>query len=203
MNYIYNIYLNFNKECYEFFEWKKEDNILNIKKIPIIKVNTDIFKEIISNTIILNNKDFELIKNKAECTNKVYINAFIITDSKNVFALKFNNKRTKVMISTFNLNDEYNILNISKKIKEADIKYKIIGNNRIITNTRDELEQKKYILNIIDKLSFDTINYIYYDCFNKRNDNHKLMIKEIINTINNDIEICNKIYSILKPIHSS
>lgn len=203
MNYIYNIYLNFNKECYEFYEWKNEDNILHIKKIPIIKVNTNTFKEIIGNTIILDNKEFELIKNKTECFNKKNISAIIITDSKNVFAIKFDNKGTSIMISTFNLNDEYNILNMSKKIKDEYINFKIVNNKKIITDTREELEQKRYILNIINKLSFDTIQYIYYDCFNKKISDHKLMLKEIIKSINKNIEICNKIYNILKPIYSS
>ena len=35
MNYIYDIVLNFNKEYYNFFEWNKRDNIVNVKKIPL------------------------------------------------------------------------------------------------------------------------------------------------------------------------
>ena len=203
MNYVYNIYLNFYKECFEFFEWKNEDKILHIKRIPIIKVNTTIFKDIISNNIILDTKYYELIKNKTECINKKYISAIIITDSKNAFALKFDNKGKSIMISTFNLNDEYNILNISKKLNDECINYKTINNKKIIIDTREELEQKKYILNNITKLSFDTIQYIYYDCFNKKINNYKLMIKEIINSINKNILICNKVYNILNPIYSS
>ena len=42
MNYIYDIVLNFNKELYEFFEWKDDDNLINIRKIPLIKINDDI-----------------------------------------------------------------------------------------------------------------------------------------------------------------
>ena len=202
MNFINNLYLNFNKECYEFFEWKNEDNIFHVKKIPIIKVNTPTFNEIISNIVILDKKEYEKIKDKTECPNKKTISAIIITDSKNTFALKFNNKAINYMISTFSLDDEYNILNISKKIKEEELNYKTLYKKTIITNTRKELEQKKYISNIINKISYDKIQYIYYDCFNKKNNNYKLMLKEIIDGIN-DTEICNKIYNILKPIYSN
>ena len=107
------------------------------------------------------------------------------------------------MISTFNLNDEYNILNISKKLNNDNINYKIINTKKIIIDTREELEQKKYILNNINKLSFDTIQYIYYDCFNKKINNYKSMIKEIIKSIDKNILICNKVYNILNPIYSS
>lgn len=202
MNYVHNIYLNFNKECYEFFEWKDEDNILRVKKIPIIRVNTPTFNEIISNFVILDKKEYEKIINKTECFNKKTISAIIITDSKNVFALKFNNNAINYMISTFSLNDEYNILKLSKKLNEEEFNYKKLDNKKIITNTRKEIEQKKYILERINKISYDKIQYIYYDCFNKYNNNYKYMIEKIINSIN-DIEICNKIYNILKPIYSN
>ena len=43
MNYIYDIVLNFNKEYYNFFEWNKRDNIVNVKKIPLIFVYNDTF----------------------------------------------------------------------------------------------------------------------------------------------------------------
>ena len=33
MNYIYDIYLNLNKNLYDFYEWNKSDNIIHIKKI--------------------------------------------------------------------------------------------------------------------------------------------------------------------------
>ena len=72
MNYIYNIYLNFNKNYYDYYEWNDNDNIILVKKIPIIKTNTNDFKNIISNYIKINNKDKLSIKNY-----------FIITDSKN------------------------------------------------------------------------------------------------------------------------
>lgn len=203
MNYIYNIYLNFNIECYEFFEWKNNDNILHIKKIPIIKVNTKTFKDIVSNTIILNNEEFEKLKNKTECFNKKYFTSIIITDSKNAFAIKLDNEGKSTLISTFNLDDEYNLLNISKKFKEEYLNYKIINNKIININTREEIEQRKYITNVINKISFDTIQYIYYDCFNRNSNNYKEMIKEIIIYTHNNTTICNKVYNILKPIYSS
>ena len=47
MNYIYDVVLNFNKEFYEYFEWKKKDNIINIKKIPVFNVSNEIFLSMI------------------------------------------------------------------------------------------------------------------------------------------------------------
>ena len=43
MNFIYDIVLNFNKDFYNFFEWNKNDNIINVKKIPIFLIDNDTF----------------------------------------------------------------------------------------------------------------------------------------------------------------
>ena len=31
MDYIYDIILNFNEEFYDFYEWKNNDNIINVR----------------------------------------------------------------------------------------------------------------------------------------------------------------------------
>ena len=46
MDYIYDIVLNFNDDYYEFYEWKQEDKIINIKKIPIYKIPTNKYLDI-------------------------------------------------------------------------------------------------------------------------------------------------------------
>jgi len=39
MIYIYDIVLNFNKDYFEFFQWKKGDKVINVKKIPAFKIS--------------------------------------------------------------------------------------------------------------------------------------------------------------------
>ena len=38
MNYIYDILLNFNDMLYDFYDWNVKDNILHIRKIPLIQI---------------------------------------------------------------------------------------------------------------------------------------------------------------------
>ena len=47
MNYIYDIYLNFNKTYYDFYEWNNNDKVMHIKKIPLFKVSTSNLKKMI------------------------------------------------------------------------------------------------------------------------------------------------------------
>ena len=193
MNYIYNIYLNFNKEYYDFYDWYDTDNIIQISKIPIIRIDTNSFIEIISNNIKIDNILFKSIYNK----NNTYL---IITDTRNSIALKFNNNKESTMISSFNIEDEYQILNKSKKLKLYNIKYEILSKRQYIYETRDTYTKNKYLLNNINKLSYDTLKYIYYECFNKEEKIYNKMLKEIKNTILNNNIISNKIYDILNPI---
>ena len=46
MTYIYDIVLNFNNDFYEFYEWDKNDNLTLIKKIPLIKVESDFLDQV-------------------------------------------------------------------------------------------------------------------------------------------------------------
>ena len=199
MNYIYNIYLNFNKIYYDFYEWDDNDNVLNVKKIPIVKINNNDFKNIITNNIKLSNKLYSQINNKTEINNN-NLDCIIFTDTKNIIALEFNKEKISNKISTFLLEDEYNILEKSKKLKEEKIDYKILNKRKYLTNTREEFKIKRYLLNNINKLSQDTLKYIYYDCYNIREDNIKIIINNIIKDINYNTKICDKIYKILNPI---
>ncbi len=205
MNYIFNIHLNFNKMYFDFYEWNDNDEILNIKKIPIVRTDSNTFKTMISNKIKLEQKELNNIDKKTELSNKDFkLNGLIITDNKNVIALKFDHYGNKVMMSSFNLEDEYNILHNSNKLKEQKIEFKILHKNNYIFETRQEVSQKEYLLKTIATLPFDTLKYIYYECFNKEENNHQTMKKNIIKQIHqNNFILNNKIYNILKPISTN
>lgn len=203
MNYVYNIYLNFNKNYFDFYEWSDEDNILQINKIPIIKIDTSKYLEIISNNIKIDDNLFNEIYNKTEITNNKNSTCIIVTDTRNVVALKFNNNKESIMISSFELDNEYQILNKIKKLKTYNIEYKILNKRKYIFETREEYNKNKYLLNNINKLSYDTLKYIYYECFNKENNNYNIMLNELKDKILNNDLICNKIYNILNPISTN
>lgn len=190
MNYIYNIYLNFNKVYYDYYEWNDKDNIKLIKKIPIIKTNTKDFKKIISNYIRINNK--LNIKNY-----------FIITDSKNAYAIKIDKEGYTKEISSFNFDDEYNILKFSKTIKDTNMEYSIISSRNYILDTRKEQYIKKYLLKKIKNISIDTLKYIYYDIYNIQSNDYKYMKNRLITDIKNNSINNTHIFNTLNPISTN
>ena len=66
MKYIYDIILNFNESLYEFYEWKDDDNIEYIKKIPIVKVAESVFSDLKNNEFVVDDEFLNTIYNKCE-----------------------------------------------------------------------------------------------------------------------------------------
>jgi len=203
MNYIHNIYLNFNNEYYDFYEWVDNDNIIHLNKIPIIKVNSNILKEILINKILIDNELYKRINNKTESNTNKYKTSLLITDNKDIIALSFDKNHISTYISSLVLSDELDILNEINNIKEYNLKYKIVSKRKYITDTREDLKMKKYILKNIKNTSYDRLKYIYYDCFNKEENNYDIMFKNIIKKLKVDNKLVSKIYNTLNPISSN
>jgi hypothetical protein len=66
MKYIYDIILNFNERLYEFYEWKDNDDVEYIKRIPIFKVSNDVFSDLKSNKVLVTNEFIERVINEVD-----------------------------------------------------------------------------------------------------------------------------------------
>ena len=64
MRFIYDIVVNFEKDFFEFYEWEKEDNIVNIKKIPLFLVNNETYKIIKYENVTINSAIVDKIRYK-------------------------------------------------------------------------------------------------------------------------------------------
>lgn len=201
MNYIYDIYLNFHKTYYDFYEWQQDDRIIHVKKIPIIKVNTQTLRKLMSHRFIIDDKTLNFIKNKTEIYNqKEHLNCLVITDTKNIIAIKFNARGESIGTSSLLLEDEFEVLQFSLKAKEIETKYKLLNKNKYPLLTRKESKEKNFVLNKLHQLSYDTLKYIYYDYFNKEETDTKIILQTLMKEINNNNLINTYIYNILKPV---
>lgn len=186
MNYIYDIVLNFNKEYFNFYEWNKKDSIVNIKKIPLFVVDNNTFNMMKYDKVGVDSSFIELIKDKTYTYSKNKIGcSSLISNGKEVIGVLFDNngnliKRSSLLIDEEEevldeiVNDDiYNINIISiKKSKREDI-------NRIE-------REKKLFLNKYIKRENNIVNlkYLYYDYFEKEEDNNIIIKKSLLNEIN-------------------
>ncbi len=204
MNYIYDIILNFNKEYYDFYDWSIEDEITEVRKIHLIKVDFKVYNDLILNTFKLDELFLEKIKNKCEIyigKSLKRITAFLLTDGDNITAFKIDKN---IEYSSLQVDDELDILD-ELEINDSIIKYDILNKKNIVLKTRNqELNEnfiKKELSHIFRENNISKIKYIYYECFNKK-ENRIDIIKKRLYENKNSFEIMNKLYNVLTNINT-
>lgn len=206
MNYIYDILLNYNNIPYDFFEWNKSDNILHIRKIPLIKVSANTLKDIIDYEVKLDNSFLSYIKRKTEIFNNKNIRlldyACLLSDGVNVLAIMVKNDRC--FKSKLLLDEEEEVLAISEKLDEQEILYtKLKKNYDIYFKTRKQLENEHKLRIELNKLfrekNYETLKYMYYECFNRKEVNVSIIKKKFFSILDESDElIIEKLKNILK-----
>ncbi len=207
MNYIYDIVLNFNSNYYEFYEWNKNDNIINIRKIPTFKVDNQTYYDFKFNDITVKNDFLKLIEDETSIylgnTNKYMC---IITNSKEAIGIMFNKNGLIIKKSSLIIDEENEVLELAYDIENTRIDYQV---NRVCKKmrlvSRSEGEKKKKIINNLNHLfkinNYELIRYIYYDAFLKEEKDVNKIYDELINVINkNETIYINRISSILELI---
>lgn len=191
MDYIYDIVLNFHENYYEFYEWKSTDKIINVKRIPIYKINT---------------KDYLNIKNNYTTIDKQSLpkqnKMFLITNGIEVMGLLLDNLGKVIKKSSLIFEESDEIIEDKDLLKIINIKYKI---DKIIKNpntSRLSKEKSNYIesyLNSIDKEKDEYIlKYIYYDIYNEEESDVNKIYNKLLDLSKEDK---NKMYESLKRIN--
>lgn len=204
MNYIYDVITNFFEDYYDFFEWDKKDNFTHFKKIPIIKINTKDYNIIQTNNIKIDEELLKKLKNKSDIyhnKNNIDLYYLLITNGENIIALMFNQEGLTIKRSSLYVDEELDIINSLRKIDVKDINYTIINKININFKTRNNIKIENYILTELKNLSLnkdiDKINYLFYECFNKYEDNPKKALNSLIKNIENN-NISNILYNFFK-----
>ena len=144
MNYIYDILLNFNNIPYDIFEWNKDDKILHIRKIPLIKLSTFDLSNLVNKKVKIDNEFLIKIYKRTEQYNKKVLDySFLATDGKMVIAFKI--EQNKIKYSQLFLDEEMEVLDFSSNLNVSSIKYQIITDKKIdYLQTRNQQYIKKF-----------------------------------------------------------
>ena len=200
MNYIYDIYLNFENIPYDFFEWNKSDKLTHLKKIPIIKLDLDTFKKIVSNKINIEQSFLNKIKFKTEIWKEKHSIKYccLFCSDSSIIAVKFNDNGTSDKKSFLYIDEEMEILNSIHNLKHNKLNVSILNKDTYNLKTRHQLFVEKFINDELNKISDDKLKYVYFECFNKNNEKCK-MLNDLKKLKFNDKEYKN-LYNILKII---
>lgn len=199
MNYIYDIYLNLNEVLYDFFDWNKSDKLIHIKKIPIFKISEENFKMCVHNSIKINNTILNNVYNKTEvwdmCGKINYCALFC--DNNNIISIEFNENGESIKKSYLLIEEELEILETTQKLKESNIEFKILKQEIEILKTRKQIQDDKFIKQELKNIKKDKLNYIYYECFGKQENNKKNILNKL-NKISKNSKLYKNLYDILK-----
>ena len=204
MNYIYDIVLNFNKELYEFFEWKDDDNLINIRKIPLIKINDDDFVSLLYNKIKIEKLVLDTLKKKFSLySEEINGNVIcIVTNGQRAMGVMFDQIGNLIGRSAMLLDEEEEVLEESENLEETKLLYEINKTQQVnIKLSRVEIEKKQYIenfLNAIDDIKI--LKYIYFDYFDReaeKEDIKKILLMELEKKWDNNL---NRLYTLTQTL---
>ena len=199
MIYIYDILLNLRQmdEGLEFYEWKEDDLIEHIKKVPLFKVSKTLIEDLFTNKLQLDITILPKIRNKAICyfngETKPIPYLVLLSDGRKCFAIELDNKGNTLYKSSLLLDEEEEVLEMTEELVEMPIGYKKtkIKNNKNQL-TRFEKDNQKFLLRELERIkdNKEEINYLYEEYF----DNNLTSIEDKFNTLKDNIYKCNSNY---------
>ena len=189
MNFIYDIVLNFNKDYYNFFEWNKKDSIINIKKIPLFVVNNDTFKNMKYDCVTVNTSFIDSIKEKTYTYSRQKIGpSCLISNGKEVIGLLFSDNGVLLKRSSLLLDEEEEVLD--EIYNDEIVNIEIIKFKKGKTDSdlnRCRKEKKEFLIKYINKESnIINLKYLYYDYFEKDEENTDIIKNSLIQEIKNN-----------------
>ena len=191
MDYIYDIVLNFREKYYDFYEWHKNDKLINIKKVPIYKISTKDYLNI-------KNNEVTIYKDSLPKQNKI----FLITSGIEVMGILIDDNGKVLKKSSLIFEESDDILSDQDEIKTIGIKYHIDSLNKIKYISRVNEEKMKYLTNYfnhLDKIKDEYfLKYLYYDIYNIEENNIDIIYDNLLKLSKNDAF---KLYDSVKKIN--
>lgn len=190
MKNIYDILVNFKKIPYEFYDWNKEDDVKHVKKMPSIKVNDSTLYDIFYNDAVVSKNFLDQIKDKTEIffgrTIKKVKYACVIYNDDVALSILLNDNGEIIGKSKLLFDEEEDVLKDDVPSKEID--YEVIKKPKKINGlTRREakivLLLSKYLDKIHESKKNDEIKYMYFECFNKVEEDNEKAYKNLKNEV--------------------
>lgn len=210
MIYVYDIILNWTDEdkIYEFFEWEFNDDLEHIKKIPLFKIDVNTFNDFLNYVVKVDNAFLNKIKNLTEIYTSDKLNIIpysaLVTDGCRAIAVEFDHNGLLTYRSKLLLDEEQDVLILSNKLLEYNLileKIKKRNWNPFITRLDEEIKKvlTKEITSSYKKGCFDKIKYLYFECFNKEQDNVDIAYQQLLTSLESEISYRhNKLYEVVK-----
>lgn len=181
MHYYYDVLINIDEETWEFYEWDKEDQIIPIKKVPLIRISEKIFLDILNYHGQITPTFLEPYIEKTIC--KKYsknMNLLLISTTNHSLIIEFSIDGNILSRSKLLIEDENDINEQAKTLKEQKIPYQKEKKIETRKDFRQALQEKNLIKielkTILKDQNISKCKYLYYEWFGQISDNLEKMI---------------------------
>lgn len=211
MNYIYDILLNFHDILYDFYDWNPNDNIINVRKIPLFKISSIQLKEIKENSVHFEPEFIKKIQNKTELFSgkdiKYIEYCCLFSDGSETLAVLMKNNHVEK--SHLLVDEELEVLEVVARLKEEIMDYQILKRSKnLLFKTRKESEIEKSIRHNLKKLkeenNLQQLRYLYYECFNEKEENKDKILQKLERNLDKNFDfIAAKLNQFFELIHTT
>ena len=193
MRYIYDILANFNDIFFEFYEWNDDDNIIHIKKLPIIKVDVDFFHSVKYSNVFVDSSLIEKIYRKTDffsVSKEKYSYVCCLCDGREAIIVNFGSNGCILGRSSMLLDEENEVIDICECMSVCKFDFVDKCSFVPVFKTRYEMYIHSVIMDKLECLGCDELCYLYFDCF----DECESDVNYIIGRIKKEID-CNYLYN--------
>lgn len=163
MNYIYDIALNFQKYYCEFFEWKKEDKIFNIRRIPMYRVSSEDLEYFKYYNVIVDKEFFDKVKGDLGNTKKIMC---LVSDGSRGLGLLFHSSGKIIKRSSMLYDEEDEVCGYALEFEPTNICYEKKKEIPKEYELRFFRQRRKILLDYLNQINNDVMwKYLYYECY--------------------------------------
>lgn len=186
MNYIYDIALNFQKYYCEFYEWRREDKISNIRRIPLYRVSSDDFEYFQYYDVVMDSEFFARVKSDLGNGKKIMC---LVSDGNRGMGLLFNNEGKIMKRSSMIYDEEDEVCGYALEFDVTHIQYEKKRKVPKEVELRFCRQRRKFLVDYLNHIENDVMwKYLYYECYG----NDEVDLDKIKKTL---LEVANKGYS--------
>lgn len=189
MNTVYDLLLNFQEEAFAFYEWEKEDTIEHIKRIPMVRISSQMLYDMMASTISIDQaflKKIYRLTEKYDLQRMDYVCLF--TDGNMALAVEFKEDGEEISKSRLLLEDEEEIMKYVSQEEEEKIFYVVLSKKEDPSFfTRKEKRVRHFLTREViysyEKKEYSKLRYLYLEYFNASEKNYKKMKEELLHSM--------------------
>lgn len=194
MQYYYDVLGNFSEYILKFYEWESNDDIVNIKKIPFIKISKEDMRVLLSYSVILEMDN--IIKNSKDKANYL-----LFSTGCDALMVELNQEGKIIYYSSLLIEDELEVNELAHSMNTIKLKFKVLDKIKSLSDYRQGEKAKNLIFHELKKIrdndNKDECLYYYYEWFHVSTDDYdkaiKKMFLEIKKPFNKDMERIEKL----------